>query len=57
MWFGTQRGISRYDGRQWQTLGPEQGLKNGSVYSIVAVPGGEVWAGTRGGVVRIGQGS
>lgn len=57
-WFGTNKGLSRYDGKAWQTFGKggANGLIDENVYAVVALPAGEVWVGTRGGVARIGLG-
>lgn len=57
-WFGTNNGLSRFDGKAWQTFskGTGNGLIDDNVYSVIALPSGEVWAGTRGGVTRIGYG-
>lgn len=56
LWFGTNGGVSRYDGTTWQTLGPHQGLADAHVYAIAIDPASQdVWAGTRGGVARIGR--
>jgi ligand-binding sensor domain-containing protein len=57
-WFGTNKGLSRYDGKAWQTFsrGGANGLIDDNVYAVVAHPSGEVWAGTRGGVTRLGYG-
>jgi ligand-binding sensor domain-containing protein len=53
-WFGTNRGVSRFDGAAWRTIGAKDGLLDEHVYAIAVTPGGNVWAGTRRGVVRIG---
>lgn len=56
LWFGTSGGVSRYDGTHWQNLGAHQGLADRHVYTIAIDPeSGEVWAGTRDAVVRIGR--
>ena len=53
-WFGTNKGVSRYDGTTWRTIGTKEGLLEDNVYAIAVTPGGSVWAGTKRGVVRIG---
>jgi ligand-binding sensor domain-containing protein len=53
-WFGTNKGISRFDGTAWRTIGAKDGLLDEHVYAVAVTPGGSVWAGTRRGVVRIG---
>jgi ligand-binding sensor domain-containing protein len=53
-WFGTNRGVSRFDGETWQTFDSEDGLPGNHVYSLAQTPDGTVWAASRGGVTRIG---
>ncbi|MBL1260735.1 MAG: hypothetical protein COB33_009430 [Thiotrichaceae bacterium] len=57
-WFGTNKGLSRYDGKAWQTFakGGPNGLIDDNVYAVIAHPSGEIWVGTRGGVTRLGYG-
>ena len=54
LWFGTEKGLSRYDGKSWQTIGHREGLLGESVYAVVATSSDEIWAGTLGGVTHIG---
>ncbi len=54
-WFGTDRGLSRYDGSTWQTIDKAAGMPDERVYALAVTPSGEVWAGTRGSVIRIGR--
>lgn len=55
-WFGTNRGLSHYDGKSWQNFGRREGLVDENVYAVVVdAKRGEVWAGTRGGVTRLGK--
>ncbi len=54
LWFGTDHGVSRFDGQQWYRYGREQGVLSDHVYAIVAVSESEVWVGSRGGVTRLG---
>jgi ligand-binding sensor domain-containing protein len=55
-WFGTSRGISRYDGKEWQTLLVDNSAAGNHIYALVedAVTG-DIWAGSRGAVIRIGK--
>jgi ligand-binding sensor domain-containing protein len=53
-WFGTDKGLSSYDGEQWHSYARSDGLLGDSVYAVTTVPGGDVWVGTRGGVTRLG---
>lgn len=55
LWFGTNHGISRYDGKTWQNFNRRSGLMGNDVYSLAEAPNGDIWAGLKGGVVRIGQ--
>jgi ligand-binding sensor domain-containing protein len=41
MWFGTERGVSRYDGEKFH-----HGLRNRRVYAVRDTPSGVVWLGT-----------
>lgn len=65
LWFGTDQGLSRWlpgqdpasggpAGGQWQNFGTAEGLPDRHVYAIAVAPDQRVWAGTRGGVVRVG---
>jgi ligand-binding sensor domain-containing protein len=53
-WFGTNRGLTRYDGQRWDRWNVHNGLPSNDVYAI-QVHGQDVWVGTRGGVIRIGK--
>ena len=66
LWFGTDQGVSRYDGRDWQFFGMEDGLAGGRhllfssqsqlgsgfVPSVYQSSDGAMWFGTAGGVSR-----
>ncbi len=52
-WFGTNRGLSRYDGKNWNNWSVHNGLASNDIYAI-AINGDEVWVGSRGGVSRLG---
>jgi ligand-binding sensor domain-containing protein len=52
-WFGTDKGVSRYDGKNWRTIGSKDGLLDDHVYALALTPDANVWAGTKRGVVRI----
>lgn len=57
VWFGSQLGLTRFDGETWQTFGGEVGLGHADsgvyvVYDIVTGPDGALWCGTAGGVSR-----
>ncbi len=52
MWFGTEGGTSRYDGKEFANLTTEDGLANNRVFAIHCAPDGVMWIGTNGGVSR-----
>lgn len=54
MWFGTNQGLTRYDGEHWQSYGRANGMSDENIYAIAVAPNGDVWAGSRGEVARIG---
>ncbi len=49
LWFGTDHGVSRFDGQSWTTLTTADGLASNSVVDIVVAPDGSLWFGTSGG--------
>jgi hypothetical protein len=50
IWFGTQAGLGRYDGRTWQTYDlPDLGLPAGEVYALATGSDGRLWVGTTSG--------
>jgi signal transduction histidine kinase len=54
MWFGTDAGLARYDGRRTQTV-TDEGLAGRRVLAVRVGPGGELWVGTDAGAfVRAG---
>ncbi len=53
MWFGTNGGgVSRFDGKEWQTYTQQDGLAGNEVISIFQDKEGIMWFGTSGGVSR-----
>jgi ligand-binding sensor domain-containing protein len=53
MWFGTPgRGVSRFDGTNWQTFTEKDGLGDNYILSIFADDRGNVWFGSGEGVTR-----
>jgi ligand-binding sensor domain-containing protein len=55
LWFGTNNGVSRYDGKSWHNYHKTDGLLENNVYAVAAAPNGEIWAGSRRGVTLIGR--
>ena len=51
LWFGTDKGASRFDGETWRTY--RHGLLGSHVYAITLTDDGSVWFGTKGGVGRL----
>ena len=53
LWFGTARGLSRYDGQTFVNFTAKDGLANDNVRTIYREPNGIMWFGTWGnGVFR-----
>ncbi|MBC7910033.1 MAG: hypothetical protein H7Y30_06005, partial [Pyrinomonadaceae bacterium] len=51
MWFGTDAGLAKYDGRRTQTITSE-GLPQGRVLALKVDADGALWIGTEGGATR-----
>ena len=51
MWFGTDKGVSSFDGTRWASF--DLGRSPAHVYALAIDSGGEVFAGVKGGVVRL----
>ncbi|MFN2498003.1 MAG: two-component regulator propeller domain-containing protein [Pyrinomonadaceae bacterium] len=52
MWFGTEAGLARFDGRRMQTINDSQ-MPQGRVLSLLTDAMGALWVGTDNGVARI----
>ena len=52
LWFGTGKGVSRFDGETWTTHTASDGLAGNDVLSIGVAPDGALWFGTGKGVSR-----
>ncbi len=50
LWIGSEGGVTRYDGRTWETLVVESVLPPASISSIVRMPDGVYWFGSREGL-------
>jgi ligand-binding sensor domain-containing protein len=46
LWFGTDKGVSRYDGTHWKTFTTKDGLANDFVTTIAVDKQGNLWFGT-----------
>jgi ligand-binding sensor domain-containing protein len=55
LWFGTDQGLTRYDGTSWKQYRKQDGLLDNNVYSIAIAPNGDVWVGTKNGVARMAK--
>ncbi len=51
LWFGTDGGVSRYDGVVWRTFTTDNGLAHNEVWAILEDDSGNLWFGTCGGGV------
>ena len=52
MWFGTEAGLARFDGRRMQTINDVQ-MPQGRVLSLLTDAAGALWVGTDSGAARI----
>ena len=55
LWFGTNGGLSYFDGKTWYTFTTSDGLPDKNVYSIAPTDDGKVWIGSRSGVILLGK--
>ena len=51
MWFGTNKGMSSFDGKRWTSY--DLGRSPAHVYALATTRSGDVFAGVKGGVVRL----
>ena len=56
MWFGTDEGVRRYDGRAWQRFTTGDGLLSAPVNVLRAAAGGAIYAGSDMGISRFDRG-
>ena len=52
LWFGTTRGVTRYNGVSWNTWHMAEGLPTDSVRGVASDGQGDVWVATSAGVAR-----
>ncbi len=58
LWFGTQQGISRFDGREFKNYYMGEEFSNDYAWNIYEAPNGDLWFATvLGGVIRYREGS
>lgn len=55
IWFGTNHGVSNYDGKRFVNYTRADGLLGDNIYAIAIDPQGSVWFGAKGGVSRLVQ--
>jgi len=53
MWFGTDNGLSRFDGYEFKNFGPEEGLNNPVIFDLKIGPEGKLWILTMSGNIYI----
>ncbi len=52
LWFGTDGGLTAYDGETWRTFDHQDGFPEGAVNSITEDVDGALWVGTSAGLAR-----
>ncbi len=52
LWVGSEAGVTRYDGRTWGSLTPEDGLHGPVVYAVAQAKDGSYWMGGPAGLTR-----
>ena len=58
LWIGTHdRGVVRYDGREFETFTRRDGLSGDGVFSIVEDEKGTLWFGANGRISSMGEGA
>lgn len=53
LWFGTDQGASRFDGKNWTNYNKSNGLISNHIYAMAIDDNNMVWLGSRGGVTRL----
>lgn len=57
LWFGTDQGISRYDGAMWALSAPNAGAQSNYIMSIAENRDGSIWCGSLNGYLAIHDGA
>ena len=57
LWFATIDGVSRFDGRRFESFGVHDGLPSSAAHDIVATRGGAIWVATEGGLAWLDLGA
>ncbi len=52
LWFGTTKGITKYDGKSFTSFGKKEGLVSELIWSMAEDSYGDLWFGTYSGLVR-----
>lgn len=53
LWAGTLHGLSIYNGKQWKTYGPQEGIGGFRIFALASCPtNGDIWIATEGGLTR-----
>jgi ligand-binding sensor domain-containing protein len=52
VWFGTDKGISHFNGKSWETFGSGNGLANNWITSSVIESNGTIWFGSASAIYR-----
>ena len=55
MWFGTDGGLAKFDGRRTQAIS-DPALPSGRVLALMTDADGVLWIGTEGGATKLKQG-
>lgn len=52
LWFGSSRGVDRYDGVTWRAFGAAEGLTGAIVHDLIETGAGAIWAATDSALAR-----
>ena len=57
LWFASDQGVSRFDGKRFSTLTTSDGLSDNTVFSLLVDHRGRIWAGTANGLTCLHDGT